>query len=76
MFAVDDFLRDVFRDQAKRPCVVADFFSAKGRAVQLWNSTRYLEASCRLCKAISDKAIGEEEGMPCSGYFSHRQAGC
>ena len=58
----EDFATDVFRDQQKRPCVVAEFFSAKGRAVQLWNSTRYPEASCRLCKAISDKTIGAEEG--------------
>ena len=59
---IDDFLSDVFRDRTQRPCVVADFCSGKGRAVQLWNSIRYLEASPRLCKAISDKEIGEEEG--------------
>ena len=59
---IDDILPDVFRDRTQRACVVADFFSGKGPAVQLWNSIRYLEASCRLCKAISDKAIGEEEG--------------
>ena len=58
----EEFAEDVFRDQNKRPCVVAEFFSAKGRAVQLWNSTRCLEVSCRLCKAISDKTIGAEEG--------------
>ena len=58
----EDFAKDVFRDQSQRPCVVADFFSAKGRAVRLWNSTRYIEASRRLFKAISDKKIGAEEG--------------
>ena len=30
--------------------------------MQLWNSIRHLEASCRLCKARSDKEIGEDEG--------------
>ena len=39
---VDDFVKDVFRDQTKWPCVVADFLGAKGLAVQLWNSARYL----------------------------------
>ena len=61
---IEDFLRDVVRDPiaTERPCVVADFFSGGGRAVQLWNSGRYLEASCRLCKAMSEKGIGEVEG--------------
>ena len=58
----EDFAEDVFRDRTTRACVVADFFGAKGRSVQLWNSTRYLEASCRLCRAISDRTIGTEEG--------------
>ena len=58
----EEFAEDVFRDRTTRSCVVADFFGAKGRSVQLWNSTRYLEASCRLCKAISDRTIGAEEG--------------
>ena len=59
---MDGFLADIFRDRSQRACVVADFFSGMGRAVQLWNSIRYLEASCRLCKAMSDKEIGEDEG--------------
>ena len=54
--------RSAARIQRKTSLVVAEFFGAKGRAVQLWNSARYLEASCRLCKAISDKTIGEKEG--------------
>ena len=52
----------LFRDRTKRACVIADFFSGSGRAVQLWNSIRYLESQCRLCKAISQNEIGEEAG--------------
>ena len=59
---IEDFLQDVFRDTTQRTCVVADFFSAGGRAVQMWNSIRYLEASCRLCRAMSEGEIGEAEG--------------
>ena len=59
---IDDFLEDLFRDRTQRACVIADFFSGKGRAVQMWNSLRYLEASCRLCKATGDGEIGENEG--------------
>ena len=62
---IEEFLSDVFRDRTQRPCVVADFFSGSGRSVQLWNSVRYLEASCRLCKATSEKEIGEPGGGQC-----------
>ena len=65
--AIEDFLRDVVRDRdpTERPCVVANSFSGGGRAVQqlqLRNSERYLEASCRLCIAMIEKEIGEVEG--------------
>ena len=63
---IDDFLEDLFscrdRTHGQRACVIADFFSSKGRAVQMWDSIRYLEASCRLCKAVSEGAIGQNEG--------------
>ena len=59
---IEDFLTDVFRDTTQRPCAVADFFSGGGRAVQMWNSIRYREASYRLCRAMSEKEIGEAEG--------------
>ena len=61
---IEDFLRDVFCDptERRRPCAVADYISNGGRAVQLWNSIRYLETSCRLCRAMSEKEIGEVEG--------------
>ena len=58
---IEDFLEDLFRDQTKRACVISDFFSGKGRAVQMWNSLRYLEASCRLCKAMSGGEIRQDE---------------
>ena len=28
----------------------------------MWNSLRYLEASCRLCKAMSEGEMGQDEG--------------
>ena len=59
---IEDFLEDLFRDTTERACVISDFFSGKGRAVQMWNSLRYLEASCRLCRAISEGEIGQDEG--------------
>ena len=59
---IEDFLEHLFRDRTQRACVIADFFSGSGRAVQMWNSIRYPEASCRLCKAMSQNEIGEEAG--------------
>ena len=39
---IEDFLQDVFRDTTQRACVVSDFFSGGGRAVQMWNSIRVI----------------------------------
>ena len=59
---IEDFPEHLFRDRTKRACVVADFFSGNGRAVQMRNSIRYLEAPCRLCKATNLREIGEDAG--------------
>jgi hypothetical protein len=59
---IDHFLEEIFRDTTKRSCVISDFFSGKGRAVQMWNSLRYLEASCKLCRAMDQGHIGMDEG--------------
>ena len=62
---IEGFLEHLFRDRTKRACVVAGFFSGRGRAhaVQLWNSIRYPESPCRPCKAIRQNEIaGEEAG--------------
>ena len=60
---IDNFL-EIFRDQAssRRPCVIADFFSGKGRVVQMRSSIRHLEASCRLFKAIRHHEIEDGAG--------------
>ena len=76
---IEGFLEHLFGDQTERACVIAVFFSEKGRAVQMWNSIRYLEASCRLCKAMSQREIEElrrkGQGMPCSGSCLLKQGG-
>ena len=59
---IDHFLEEIFRDTTKRACIISDFFSGKGRAVQMWNSLRYPEAPCKLCKAMSEGEIGMDEG--------------
>ena len=64
MRTIEDFLEHLFRDRTQRVRAIADFFSGSGRAVGMWNSIRYPESSCRLCKAMSSSQneIGEEAG--------------
>ena len=57
-----NFLPQLPRDRTQRAFVIAGFVSSGGRAVRICNSMRYLEPPCRLCKAISQKDVGEEAG--------------
>ena len=73
---VDDFVKHVFRDQAKRPCVVADF--SVSRAVRCSRGTRHGASRHRVgcARQLATRRLERGREMPCSGYFSHRQAGC
>ena len=43
-------------------CAIAGFFKQCGMAVQVHNSVRYPEVTCRICRAISDGTLGHDVG--------------
>ena len=41
---------------------MADYFEHGGRAVQVYDSVRFLEITCRICRAISDGTLRYDVG--------------